>query len=243
VCALALSQARLTIEHDRRRGEDPLLQILDAQLAPSVATRQLEELGLRLDGAVCVAARNEDDPDLLRTMHLKLWRSAVTHITAHRGGTSYTVLPDGPAVQVLAQALGDGGRAGVSDPVGRADRLADASREASWTLDIARDQDTSLLRYADTDLLLGPRNPTEARALVDRVLRPVLELPSEQANEQLMTLRVFCENGRSWQRTADVLHVHRQTVLYRVRRIEQLTGKQIADTGDLAALWLALKAL
>ncbi|MGW3625119.1 PucR family transcriptional regulator [Streptomyces sp. NPDC000880] len=243
VCALALSQARLTIEHDRRRGEDLLLQILDAQLAPSVARRQLEELGLRLDGAVCVAARNEDDPDLLRTMHLKLWRSAVSHVTAHRGGTSFTVLPDGAAVQVLAQALGDGGRAGVSDVVGRSDRLADAAREATWSLDIARDQGASLLRYADTDLLLGPRNPAEARALVNRVLRPVLELPSEQANELLTTLRVFCENGRSWQRTADVLHVHRQTVLYRVRRIEQLTGKRIADTGDLAALWLALKAV
>lgn len=58
-----------------------------------------------------------------------------------------------------------------------------------------------------------------------------------------MTLRVFLENGRSWQRTAEALHVHRQTVLYRIRRIEQLTGKRIADTGDLATLWLALKAV
>ncbi|WP_406385072.1 PucR family transcriptional regulator [Streptomyces sp. NBC_01618] len=243
VCALALSQARLTIEYDRRTGAELLLQILDAQLAPAVAQRQLEELGLRLEGAVCVAARNDDDPDLLSSVHLSLWRSAVSHVTVHRGGTSLTVLPDDAAVQVLVQALGQGGQAGVSDLIVRSDRMVDAAREATWSLEIAKEQGTLLLRYADAIPLLGPRNPAEARALVDRVLRPVLDLPSEQANELLMTLRVFLENGRSWQRAAEALHVHRQTVLYRVRRVEQLTGRQVANTGDLAALWLALKAL
>ncbi|MCM3812938.1 PucR family transcriptional regulator [Streptomyces malaysiensis] len=241
VCALALSQARLTIEHDRRTGAELLLQILDAQLAPAAARRQLAELGLPVEEAVCVAARN-DDPDLLKGVHLSLWRSAVRHATAHRGGTSLTVLPDA-AVPALVQALGPGGQAGVSDLIVRADRVVDAVREATWALDTARDQGTPLLRYADADPLLGPRNPTEAQALVDRVLGPVLQLPSAQSGELLATLRAFLENGRSWQRTAETLHIHRQTVLYRVRRIEQLTGRQVADTGDLAALWLALKAV
>ncbi|GED83234.1 hypothetical protein TNCT6_03190 [Streptomyces sp. 6-11-2] len=243
VCALALSQARLTIEHDRRTGAELLLQILDAQVSPSVAQRQLEELGLRLAEAVCVAARNDHDPDLLRNVHLNLWRSAVSHVTVHRGGTSLTVLPDNAAVRVLVQALGQSGQAGVSELIVRSDRVVDAAREATWALDIAREQGTPLLQYADAGPLLGPRNPAEARALVDRVLGRVLELPSEHASELLTTLRVFLENGRSWQRTAEALHVHRQTVLYRVRRVEQLTGRHVTDTGDLAALWLALKAL
>jgi hypothetical protein len=55
--------------------------------------------------------------------------------------------------------------------------------------------------------------------------------------------REFLDNDRSWQRTAEALHVHRQAVRYRVRRVEQLTGKQVADIGDLATPWLALKAL
>ncbi|MGW1159730.1 PucR family transcriptional regulator ligand-binding domain-containing protein [Streptomyces sp. NPDC002519] len=242
VCALALSQARLTIEHDRRTGAELLLQILDAELPPSVAQRQLEESGLRLAEVVCVAARNDDDTDLLRNTHLNLWRSAVPHVTVHRGGVSLTLLPDN-AVQVWVQALGQGGQTGVSDLVVRPERVVDAAREATWALDVARDQGTPLLRYADADPLLGPRNPVEARALVDRVLGRIVELPSGQAGELLMTLQVFLENGRSWQRTAEALHVHRQTVLYRIRRIEQLTGKRVAETGDLAALWLALKAM
>ncbi|MEW1718882.1 PucR family transcriptional regulator ligand-binding domain-containing protein [Streptomyces sp. NPDC093109] len=242
VCALALSQARLTIEHDRRTGAELLLRILDAQLPPSVAQHQLEELGLRLGEVVCVAVRDDDASALLAGLHLSLWRSAVSHVTAHRDGVSLTLVPDS-AVPALAQALGQGGPAGISDLVVRPDRVVDTVREATWALDVARAQGLALLRYADADPLLGPRSPAEAHILVDRVLGHVLELPPEQAGELLTTLRVFLDNGRSWQRTAEKLHVHRQTVLYRVRRIERLTGKRIADTGDLAALWLALKAV
>ena len=48
---------------------------------------------------------------------------------------------------------------------------------------------------------------------------------------------------RSWQRCALALHVHRQTVIYRMRRVEQLTGRSLSETGDIATLWLALSAL
>ncbi|MEU1600672.1 PucR family transcriptional regulator [Streptomyces sp. NPDC005708] len=243
VSALALSQARLTIEHDRRTGSELLFQILDAQLAPAAAQRQLRHLGLELDQAVCLAARNDDQPDLVASAYLTLWRSSVRHITVHRGDESLTILPDRTAVEVFVRALGKGGRAGISELIVRADRIIDAAREATWSLDQAAEQGVPVLRYGDTTPLLGPRNTAEARALVDRVLRPVLELPPEQANELLTTLREFLGNGRSWQRTAEALNVHRQTVRYRVRRVEQLTGKHVADTGDLTTLWLALNAL
>jgi purine catabolism regulator len=36
--------------------------------------------------------------------------------------------------------------------------------------------------------------------------------------------------------------VHKQTVLYRMRRVEQLTGRVLAETADLAELWVALQA-
>jgi purine catabolism regulator len=36
--------------------------------------------------------------------------------------------------------------------------------------------------------------------------------------------------------------VHRQTLVYRIRRIETLTGRSVSDTGDVAELWLGLQA-
>jgi purine catabolism regulator len=36
--------------------------------------------------------------------------------------------------------------------------------------------------------------------------------------------------------------VHRQTVFYRMERVEQITGRTLAETADIAELWLALSA-
>jgi purine catabolism regulator len=36
--------------------------------------------------------------------------------------------------------------------------------------------------------------------------------------------------------------VHKQTLVYRMRRVETLTSRSLSDTGDVADLWLALQA-
>ena len=61
-------------------------------------------------------------------------------------------------------------------------------------------------------------------------------------SELLQTLEAFFDNQRSWQKTADSLHVHRQTVLYRIRKIEEISGYNLSATRDIAELWLALQA-
>ncbi|MFT4125378.1 MAG: helix-turn-helix domain-containing protein [Gordonia sp. (in: high G+C Gram-positive bacteria)] len=38
------------------------------------------------------------------------------------------------------------------------------------------------------------------------------------------------------------LHCHRNTVLYRLRRVETLTGRSVAKPADIAALTIALLA-
>ena len=244
VCALALSQVRLTVEHMRRTGAELLLQILDSRLSPAAAAQHLGKAGIALAEAVCTAARNTEEPDRIRDLHLRLWRAGLPHITAPRAGVSLTILPGTKeAIGTLAQAVGDGGQVGVSDPIAAPERIGDAAREATWALDVAAERGEAIVTYATAEPVLGPRNPAEAQALIDRILRPVLELPAEQSAELLTTLRAFLDHGRSWRRTAEALVVHRQTVLYRIRRIERLTGRRVSNTADLAALWLALRAL
>jgi purine catabolism regulator len=70
----------------------------------------------------------------------------------------------------------------------------------------------------------------------------VLSRPEPECRELLTTLASFLRNDRSWQQTAGILHVHRQTVLYRIRKVEQLTGLSVRRTADLATLWVALQS-
>ena len=244
VCALALSQARLQIEYQRRSGAELLAQILDGQLAPQAAQRQLLEAGIQVEDAVCAVSRNSEDPEILRALHLNLWRAEVTHVTVHRAGLSVTLMrADKASLDSVVRATGENGKVGISNTIGVSGRILDAEREARWALGIASQRGTSLASYEEATPWLGPRTPDEARLLIDRVLGGVLQLPAAQAAEMMTTLRAFLANGQSWQRTAEGLRVHRQTVLYRIRKIEALTGRKLADTSDLATLWLALEAM
>lgn len=83
-----------------------------------------------------------------------------------------------------------------------------------------------------------------ARTLPERLARygvaTPLFLPRTLGEAELAAARVA--NNRSWQRTASVLHVHKQTLVSRIRRIEVLTGRRLNETADVAELWLALQA-
>ena len=63
------------------------------------------------------------------------------------------------------------------------------------------------------------------------------------ATELLHSLSVFLDENRSWQRSAELLHVHKQTLVYRMHRVEDLTGRDLRSTADIVELWMALRAL
>ena len=54
------------------------------------------------------------------------------------------------------------------------------------------------------------------------------------ATNYLGTLRAILDHDRSWQLAAQVLHIHKQTLGYRIRKIGQLTGRGITRTEHLA---------
>jgi purine catabolism regulator len=114
-------------------------------------------------------------------------------------------------------------------------------REAIWAL-AGTNRDRPFISFEDAAPLAGLHSPEEAQALVTSVLGPILDYDKAHGTVLLESLEVFLNSQRSWQRCAEALHVHRQTVIYRMRRVEQLTSRTLADTADLAILWLALAA-
>ena len=43
-------------------------------------------------------------------------------------------------------------------------------------------------------------------------------------------------------RAAQRLNIHKQTLVYRIRRIEEITGRSLESTEDVTALWIALRS-
>jgi len=90
----------------------------------------------------------------------------------------------------------------------------------------------------ETHLRAGPGNPVQAVPAG----RPLLRHDAEHGTDHVHTLRVMLAHDRSWQQSAAELHIHKQTLGYRIRKIEQLTGRGLARTEDLAVWWFALRA-
>jgi purine catabolism regulator len=73
------------------------------------------------------------------------------------------------------------------------------------------------------------------------VLGPVEQGEGEYGHELLRSLDVFIEHNGHWEQAANALYCHRHTLRYRIRRIEQLTGRDFSNARDRIEFWLALR--
>jgi len=240
--ALELAQLAAVQERQRRQGADLLSQLLDRRIDPWVAGPLIADAGLDLAISVLAVARASDEratPEL----HRKLARSHVPHLLLVSDRLLHVVLPEAAIDgQIGELAEAGGGAVGSSGRITAAARLPDAAQEARWALGVAEAEGRSFVRYGDPTTLLLPRSVTEAQALVSRILGLLIDHDAEHGTTYVNTLRAVLRHNRSWHLAAAELHVHKQTLGYRIRRIEQLTGRGLAETEHLAEWWFALRA-
>ncbi|PBC47372.1 PucR family transcriptional regulator [Rhodococcus sp. ACPA1] len=242
VVAIELSQTQLMLEHERRYGSGLLAQMLEGRIDVSSVTTQLTELGLDPTSTILVAAHSDDSERML-ALHNSLWRRSLPYLCLIRMSTAHVLVPDHPEIDTaLARALGPSAHVGISRVITSLNRFHDAAREAFWALSIAERQDIPVSRYGSAVPWIGLSDVADAQDLVDRILRPVLDYDEQHDSQLVDTLDAFLQNQRSWQRTARAMHIHRQTVMYRIRKVEALTNRDLADTNALSELWLAVRA-
>ncbi|MFJ3901684.1 PucR family transcriptional regulator [Streptomyces sp. NPDC090025] len=136
-------------------------------------------------------------------------------------------------------------RIGLSEPVA-ATGLNTALAQASYALAGTRTAAPSAVQVArlrDLDglemLLAGI--PVHVRDVYrETVLGPLTRTGRGSGAMLLETLEVFLAHDCSWTRTAEALHIHVNTVHYRVERIETLTGRDLSRLDDRLDLRAAL---
>ncbi|MCE7002989.1 helix-turn-helix domain-containing protein [Kibdelosporangium philippinense] len=90
-------------------------------------------------------------------------------------------------------------------------------------------------------LLLLAAVPDELRrSFRNQILGPLSTYDATHKSELTRTLRVFLEHSGSWTLAAAELHVHVNTLRYRITRITELTGRDPNRFGDRVDLYLAL---
>jgi len=94
----------------------------------------------------------------------------------------------------------------------------------------------------DSHELLLASVPEEVRASYrDRLLGPLLDYDRTHRSDLVATLERFLAYSGSWQRCAAAMHVHVNTLRYRIGRMEALTGRDLASLESRVDFYLALK--
>lgn len=240
--ALELAQLVAAREQQRRLGADLLRQMMDRRVDPRVAEEQVAEAGLDL--STCVLALAKVGPEVTATdVHRVLARTRIPYLLLRRDCLLYVVIPDRAVEAHLPSELPEpAGAVGTSGTIIGADRVPEAAQEARWALGVAEAENRPVVRYGDDTTLLVPRTPTEAQALVTRILGGLIVHDAAHGTDYMNTLRAILRHNRSWQLAAAELHIHKQTLGYRIRKIEQLSGRGLTRTEDLAEWWFALRA-
>ena len=137
---------------------------------------------------------------------------------------------------------GDRGLIAIGEPTPRGE-LAAALDDTRLLLDLGvRHGRIGRLRAEDfiPELMLA-RSPALAALVVRRVLGPLEDYAERRSADLLETLEVFVASDLDRRRAADRLHVHPNTLDYRLKRVEELTGLRTSAPDDLVLIALALK--
>jgi len=213
--------------HDLSRPHVLALLTVDAALPPAVRLPELARAAAEpgpvplagpYDGAHVLLLPAEPDPgDALRRILAK-----ADHAVGERG---LVTLVAGPVVR---------------DPAGYATAFRVARGAAALRRASGRGGFVDVSRLGLSALLLETGTPDALRRFATDVLHTVAEHEERHGGDLLATLRAWLAAGCSTAAAADTLVVHRNTVTYRLGRIEQLTGRSLRDSRVRLELELAL---
>jgi purine catabolism regulator len=260
VVAVELLRRRVAGDTERRLAGDVLNGIVSGELGGPDLARRLAPFGLRervgvlvLEPPRAVKAAVED------ALSQALREEAGGGLAGGVGRLSCALLEAGPeldelfalAERVRARAERTAGvplPAGAGRPVPPGD-LRRAFHEARCALEarsLAADDAAAPLLATFRDLgsfqlLLSLQDDDALRLFCDSILGPIQAAEGTYGGELMRSLETFIECNGQWEKAARRLYCHRHTLRYRIRRVEELTGRSLDSARDRIDFWLALR--
>jgi len=258
VVALELMRRRVARETERRLAGDVLAGALGGRLEASELRRRMEPFGIGEEAAVLVF--DLDDPAVAEpVLEAALAADACPAVVAPHASGGRELLcavidaADRDPIDVAADArkalAKESGavRAAASRPASP-DQLRHSFHEARCALEATAFDNGSgpeVASWRDLGaftLLLSIQDDEALKLYCDSVLGPIQAGDEEYGGELLRSLEAFIEQNGQWERAAREVYCHRHTLRYRMRKVEELTGRDLSRAHDRIEFWLALRA-
>jgi PucR family transcriptional regulator, purine catabolism regulatory protein len=269
--ALELAKAQAVARTERRLVGDFLDALLEGELSADETRRRLRFLGLGQSPAVAVlVARATADPAaaagdgateaLRRLVEDRLSRKPGPYAASVHDDLVVALFEAGDpaAARATAETVAEGvlsrgvaARFGLGTPAPDPRALRRAYQEARFALAAAATVEAptggpgrvaSVEDLGSHRLLLALQEDAALEALSRGLLAPLRAYDQRQHGDLVASLRVFLEHNGNWEAAARALAVHRHTLRYRIRRVAELTGRDLDSAADRVEFWLALQA-
>ncbi|MFI5612942.1 helix-turn-helix domain-containing protein [Amycolatopsis sp. NPDC051903] len=242
--------AEVVVAHQNRRSA-----LVEALFAGGAATEGTlwdiaRVLELSLDGTFVVVAAETPrlgheplpkiEQRLREAQHASAWRLTPD---LQVGVVS---LRDPSASKVIVDLLRENpvGRVGMSPVFSGLGNTARALHFARVALSSMAPGATGLVQFTESPLAgLVASAPEASVQLAHHVLRPILDLPGDDRNVLLLTLRAWFDCQGSTKLTSERMFCHPNTIRHRLRRITEELGRSLTNPADIAELGAALRAL
>jgi DNA-binding PucR family transcriptional regulator len=266
IVALELLRQRVAEDTERRLAGDILAEIVSGELGGAELARRLEPFGLgpRVSALVLAPERGGLGPceDALSGA---LRDEATAGLVAATGPLACALVPGGSGEDEafalaerihrrVADQLGSAPDAGVGRPVAAAEARR-TYHEARCAFEARRlggpatangngGHPAGVATYRDLgsfQLLLSLQDNDALRLFCDSILGPIETGEGHYGGELMRSLEAFIEENGQWERAAKRLYCHRHTLRYRIRKVEDLTGRDLSSARDRIEFWLALR--
>lgn len=239
--------ARLA-RRDLQRQQSLLDRLVDGSAEPELADEAAISLGIAPGEPVaCVVAPFDSLDEPLRSPEDRLERNGRVSFWHVRGGAQFGLVPiEGSSGEELSLLLepAAAGRVGIAlSPEGVAGFAAayQLASRAAQTVPRGRVQVVQVTERLPE--LLISASPEVATLLAEETVAPLLGLGRHQSEVLLSTLATLVRCNGSPTKAAEELYCHRNTVLYRLKQIENLTRRDLRNPRDRLLLSLGLLAV
>jgi purine catabolism regulator len=256
VVALELMRQRAMLDTERRLAGDVLAEALTGRLSQEELRMRLRPFGVGANAAVLVFSSGGEDTPGPAELDRFLAEAGAPGLVATREQLLCAVLDGREGLDPVALAERacdalDGGtgklRAAASRqaPVGALRNSFHEARCALEAAGLANGRARRVASYRDLgafQLILSLQDDEALRLYCDSVLGPLETASGEYGDELIRSLETYIEQNGQWEKAARELFCHRHTLRYRIRRVEQLTGRDLSKARDRIEFWLALRA-
>ena len=263
VVALELLRRRVADTTERRLAGDVLSAAIAAELEGAELARRLEPFGLggQVTALVLTPPERATLPACEAALNEALRGEAVSGLVAPSGANVVALLPsflDDELFELAERAVARAGEQLGARPaagVGRAvpaGRAREAYHEARCALE-ARElgapngngaPSSGVATYRDHgsfQLLLSLQDSDALALFSESLLGPIENGEGHYGGELMRSLEAFIECNGQWEAAARRLYCHRHTLRYRIRKVEELTGRDLSSARDRIEFWLALR--